>query len=294
MTAARPEWLKIKPPDAAAMQRLKQLLDGMKLNTVCESAQCPNAGECFGSRTATFMIMGRVCTRSCTFCAVQHGQTERLDAGEPERVAAAAAGLGLRHVVITSVTRDDLPDGGAAHFAAVIRAVRRKLPQASVEVLISDLAGDAAAIGTIAAAGPDVLSHNIETVPALYQAVRPQADYRRSIHLFRQVRQLAPGLVTKSGLMLGLGETVSGVTAVLQDLRAAGCDMLTLGQYLRPSAAHIAMTRYITPQEFDGYRCLALAAGFKAVVASPLVRSSYHAREAYREAVSNLSKTIGG
>lgn len=286
MVMARPEWLKIKCPDAGKMQQIKQMMDQLQLHTVCESAHCPNVGECFGNKTATFMIMGDVCTRNCAFCAVHHGVVGPLDPAEPENLAAAAALLKLQHIVITSVTRDDLPDGGASHFAAVIRAVQRKVPQTSIEVLIPDLAGNDEAIATVVAARPNVLNHNVETVPTLYSSVRPQGDYQRSINLFRQVKGRDPGMVTKSGLMLGLGETVEAVTAVMRDLLGAGCEILTLGQYLQPSPEHIAMERYITPKEFAEYRRIGLELGFRVVVSNPLVRSSYYAREAYQEAIA--------
>ena len=286
MVMARPEWLKIKCPDAGKMQQIKQMMDQLQLHTVCESAHCPNVGECFGNKTATFMIMGDVCTRNCAFCAVHHGVVGPLDPAEPENLAAAAALLKLQHIVITSVTRDDLPDGGASHFAAVIRAVQRKVPQTSIEVLIPDLAGNDEAIATVVAARPNVLNHNVETVPTLYSSVRPQGDYQRSINLFRQVKGRDPGMVTKSGLMLGLGETVEAVTAVMRDLLGAGCEILTLGQYLQPSPEHIAMERYITPKEFAEYRRIGLELGFRVVVSNPLVRSSYYAREAYQESIA--------
>lgn len=286
MVITRPAWLKIRGPDTEKMQKIKTMIDQLQLHTVCESAHCPNIGECFGNRTATFMIMGGVCTRSCTFCAVPHGIADPLDISEPENLATAAAMLNLHHIVITSVTRDDLPDGGANHFFAVIQALQRKLPLASIEVLIPDLSGNEAAIMTIIAARPNVIAHNIETVPILYSKVRPGADYQRSINLLRQVQQKKSSMVTKSGLMLGLGETIEEVTDVMQDLQSVGCDILTLGQYLRPSAEHIALERYVTPAEFEEYRRIGLNLGFRVVVANPLVRSSYYAREAYREAVT--------
>ncbi len=290
----RPEWLKIKSPDPEKMQQIKKMMDKLQLHTVCESAHCPNVGECFGQQTATFMIMGDVCTRNCAFCAVKHGATDQLDSAEPENVAAAAATLGLQHIVITSVTRDDLPDGGASHFAAVVKAVQHKLPHSSIEVLIPDMAGDDKAIATIVTAKPSVVSHNVETIPALYSRVRTQADYQRSLNLFRQVKDKNPDMVTKSGLMLGLGEAMEEVTAVMQDLHSAGCEILTLGQYLRPSKAHIAMERYIAPEEFAEYHRIGVELGFRVVVADPLVRSSYYAGEAYREAIASKYKNIGG
>jgi lipoic acid synthetase len=281
MAMLRPEWLKIKAPDAGKMREIKKLIDELRLHTVCESAQCPNAGECFGNRTATFMIMGDICTRNCAFCAVAHGNPSPPDPAEPDNVAEAAVQLGLRHAVITSVTRDDLPDGGARQFAAVVRALRRRLPHASVELLIPDLKGDVDALRVVADARPDVLNHNVETVPELYDKVRPQADYNRSVELFQTMKRINPAVVTKSGLMLGLGETRKQVVAVLEDLHSAGCGILTLGQYLRPSPRHIEMKCYIPPSEFDFYKKTALAIGFRAVVATPLARSSYYAREAY-------------
>lgn len=290
MVTLRPEWLKIKAPDAGKMIEIKGLIDELSLHTVCESAQCPNAGECFGNRTATFMIMGDICTRNCAFCAVSHGGPGPLDPAEPENLAAAAGTLGLKHVVITSVTRDDLPDGGARHFAKVVKAVRGRVVGASIELLIPDLQGDRASIAAVVAAGPDVLNHNIETVPRLYEKVRPQADYRRSVSLFKTVKEINPDMITKSGLMLGLGEKAEQVLDVMRDLHDAGCDILTLGQYLRPSVQHIEMKRYVPPTEFDSYKKAALAIGFRAVVATPLARSSYYAREAYLEAAAIQQK----
>lgn len=286
MQLSRPEWVKVKCPDSQKMNQIKEMLDKLKLHTVCESAHCPNAGECFGSRTATFMIMGDVCTRNCAFCAVEHGQPKVLDSSEPENLAHAVEILGLKHVVVTSVTRDDLSDGGAAHFAAVVKAIRQTKPDASIELLIPDMGGDEAALSRIVGVQPDVLNHNIETVPTLYFRVRPQADYERSIRLIKFSKSLNHKLITKSGLMLGLGEEPEQVAAVMSDLYDAGCDILTLGQYLRPSPRHIPMNRYITPLEFEKYREQGLKIGFKAVVAKPLVRSSYYAREAYLEALS--------
>ena len=290
MVTLRPEWLKIKAPDAGKMIEIKGLIDELSLHTVCESAQCPNAGECFGNRTATFMIMGDISTRNCAFCAVSHGGPGPLDPAEPENLAAAAGTLGLKHVVITSVTRDDLPDGGARHFAKVVKAVRGRVAGASIELLIPDLQGDRASIAAVVAAGPDVLNHNIETVPRLYEKVRPQADYRRSVSLFKTVKEINPDMITKSGLMLGLGEKAEQVLDVMRDLHDAGCDILTLGQYLRPSVQHIEMKRYVPPTEFDSYKKAALAIGFRAVVATPLARSSYYAREAYLEAAAIQQK----
>lgn len=288
MGIARPEWLKIKSPDVGKMQQIKILMDQLDLHTVCESAQCPNVGECFGNRTATFMILGDVCTRNCRFCAVQHGIAGQPDPAEPDNLAEAVQTLGLKYIVITSVTRDDLPDGGAGHYAAVVKAVYQKVPDAAVEVLIPDLGGDESALATVVAASPSVLNHNVETVPALYNRVRPEADYRRSVNLFTAVKKIDPTMITKSGMMLGLGETVAEVTGVMKDLCQAGCDILTLGQYLRPSAAHIPMERYVTPEEFEEYRRIGMEIGFRAVVANPLVRSSYYAREAYQQVLAGF------
>ncbi|MEN6414213.1 MAG: lipoyl synthase [Veillonellales bacterium] len=286
MEAVRPEWLKIKSPDAAKMQQIKMLMDRLDLHTVCESAQCPNVGECFGHQTATFMILGDVCTRNCRFCAVHHGIPGRPDPAEPDNLAEAVQTLGLKYIVITSVTRDDLPDGGAGHYAAVLQSVYHKVPDAAIEVLIPDLAGSEAALAVVVAARPSVLNHNVETVPALYSRVRPEADYQRSVDLFATVKKIDPKMITKSGMMLGLGESVGEVTKVMEDLNRAGCDILTLGQYLRPSAAHIPMERYVTPKEFEEYRRIGLKIGFKVVVANPLVRSSYYAREAYQQVLA--------
>lgn len=286
MQLSRPEWLKVKCPDVSKMQQIKGMMDKLKLHTVCESAHCPNVGECFGSSTATFMIMGDVCTRNCAFCAVNHGTPTMLDPQEPDNLANAVELLGLKHVVITSVTRDDLDDGGADHFRAVVRTVRNKKPDVSIELLIPDMGGNEDALKIIAEAQPDVLNHNVETVPSLYKEVRPQADYERSIRLFKFVKTINPQLITKSGLMLGLGEQTEQVIGVMKDLHHAGCDILTLGQYLRPSENHIPMKRYITPEEFEMYRQQGLKIGFRAVVAKPLVRSSYYAREAYLEALA--------
>lgn len=286
MQLSRPEWLKVKCPDSDKMQQIKGMMDKLKLHTVCESAHCPNVGECFGSSTATFMILGNVCTRNCAFCAVSHGAPESVDYNEPDNLASAVELLGLKHVVITSVTRDDLSDGGAGHFSAVVKAVRQKKPDASIELLIPDMGGNEASLTTIAEAQPDVLNHNVETVPALYHEVRPEANYERSIRLIKFVKAINSNLITKSGLMLGLGEKKDQIYEVMRDLRNAGCDILTLGQYLRPSEWHIPLERYITPEEFEAYRQQGLKIGFKVVVAKPLVRSSYYAREAYLEALA--------
>jgi len=258
---------------------MEKLLRGLHLHTVCESALCPNIGECFGRGTATFMILGDVCTRGCRFCAVRKGKPAPPDPEEPERVAEAARRLGLKHVVITSVTRDDLPDGGASHFVATIEAVRCRLPDATIEVLIPDFGGSLRALEQVIAAGPEVINHNLETVPRLYPLVRPRADYRRSLGILAWVKRQAPHITTKSGLMLGLGERPHEVEEVLVDLRRVGCDVVTLGQYLQPTERQLPVAEFIPPERFDEYRRQGEKMGFRAVVAGPLVRSSYRAEE---------------
>lgn len=270
-------WLRARAPMGDRVEALAGLLDGLRLDTVCREALCPNIGECWGSGTATFMILGDICTRHCRFCAVTPGRPRPPNPQEPDRVAQAAARLGLRHVVITSVTRDDLPDGGAGHFAATIQAVRRRCPGAGVEVLVSDFDGSLAALRTVVDARPDVFGHNLETVRRLFPLVQPRAGYPRSLGLLAWARNA--GLTTKSGLMLGLGETRGEVVTAMQDLRRVGCDILTLGQYLRPTSRHLPVAEYISPAEFAWYRQVGEAMGFRAVVAGPLVRSSYHAAE---------------
>lgn len=272
----KPDWLRVRMPMGSGTERVQAIVSGQKLHTVCASAHCPNMGECWRQGTATFMINGGVCTRHCTFCAVGAGCPPPLDPEEPRRVAEAAAAMGLRFAVVTSVTRDDLPDGGAAAFAATIFQLRDRIPGVGVEVLIPDFCGDPAALGVVFAARPDVLNHNIETVPRLYPAVRPQAVYERSLRVLAQAR--AAGLAAKSGLMLGLGETAEEVEQALRDLRAHGCERVTIGQYLRPSARHHPVVRYAEPAEFDRWRQRAEALGFTAVQSGPLVRSSYHAQ----------------
>ena len=263
-------------PPGAEGGRVKRLLGQHGLHTVCEGARCPNRAACWHDSAAAFLILGDACTRDCRFCAIPHdAHPAPPDPGEPARLAEVAAAMGLRHVVVTSVTRDDLPDGGAAHFAATIRALRARLPDAAVEVLIPDFQGDAAALDTVLAAQPDILNHNLETVERLQPSIRPQADYERSLAVLR--RAAAAGARAKSGLMLGLGETHEEISAALRDLRAAGVTLLTLGQYLAPSAAHHPVARFVAPAEFDCWRDAALALGFDSVAAAPPVRSSYHA-----------------
>ena len=276
----RPEWLKVRAPGGATYQKLRHLARQLDLHTVCESARCPNIGECWNQGTATFMILGDVCTRRCGFCAVPKGKPLPIDLAEPERVGEAAARLGLRHAVITSVNRDDDNLGGARIFAATIAAVRRRVPGCTVEVLIPDFRGSEAALGIVLAARPDILNHNTETVPRLYRFVRPGARFERSLELLRQAKRLAgSGLPTKTGLMLGLGETDAELRAALAALAATGCDILTLGQYLRPSRDHLPVKRFYSPEEFAELARAARGMGFGHVEAGPLVRSSYHAHE---------------
>jgi lipoyl synthase len=273
----KPAWLRKRLPGGPTYESVRRLLREAGLHTVCQSACCPNQFECFARHTATFMILGDHCTRNCRFCAVHHGPPQPVDPDEPRRVADAAGHLGLRYVVVTSVTRDDLPDGGADLFAAVIRTLRQRIPEVRVEVLIPDFQGNPEALETVLAAGPVVLNHNLETVARLYPAARPQADYHRSLALLARSRQAAPGILTKSGLMLGLGEKEAEIRTALNDLRAAGVQILTLGQYLQPTTAHLPIARYLAPEVFEGWRREALAMGFAAVASGPFVRSSYRA-----------------
>jgi lipoic acid synthetase len=273
-----PAWLKRELPVGNENFFTRDLVHDLGLETVCESARCPNLPDCWSRRTATFMVLGNVCSRPCGFCAVPKGEPELVAADEPERVAEAAARLGLKHVVITSVTRDDLPDGGAGHFVRCILAVRARTA-AAVEVLTPDFLGDSAAIDHVVAARPDVFNHNLETVPRLYKKVRGRADYRRSLDLLARVKQIAPEIPTKAGLMLGIGETIDELFEVLADLRAVNCDILTLGQYLAPTLKHIPVARYVPPAEFDTLAARARLLGFRQVVAGPFVRSSYHAAD---------------
>jgi lipoic acid synthetase len=277
----KPPWLKRRLPTDSSFQEVRGLIEKGRLHTVCQEAKCPNIWECYAHQTATFLIMGSRCTRNCRFCSVTPGPPEPLDPQEPARVAEAAARMGLRYAVVTSVTRDDLPDGGAAHFAATIRELRRLIPGTRVEVLIPDFQGNGSALLTVLAARPDVLNHNIESVPRLYPQVRPQADYLRSLALLKRAREFDSGIATKSGLMLGLGEEAQEVRRTLQDLRAADCRILTLGQYLQPSPEHLPVIRYVTPEEFENWRTSALEMGFAEVASGPFVRSSYHAKESF-------------
>ena len=278
----KPPWLKKRLPTGPEYEKVKELVGRDRLHTVCQEAKCPNMWECFSQQTATFLIMGSRCTRDCRFCSVAQGPVAPPDPAEPERVAAAARQMGLGYVVITSVTRDDLADGGAAVFAETIEAVHRRIPAAKVEVLIPDFQGNAAALRSVLKARPDVLNHNIETVPRLYATVRPQASYRRSLQLLSRVKEYAPGLPIKSGLMLGLGESSEEIRATLKDLIDAGCRILTLGQYLQPSKAHLPVERFVPPEEFEQWRQIAIEIGFSEVASGPFVRSSYHAKELYQ------------
>ncbi len=285
MTERRhPDWIKVRAPASPEYFRTRALLAGLRLHTVCQEACCPNIGECFSHRTATFMLMGDVCTRNCPYCAVAHGKVRPLDPDEPRRIAEAVARLELDHVVVTSVDRDDLPDGGAAHFAATAEAIKTIRPTARVEVLVPDFKGAHESVETVVRSPLEVFNHNIETVPSLYRKARPGGNYERSLDVLAHAREFAFGarsapLLTKAGVMLGLGEERAELISVLRDLRAAGCEIVTLGQYLRPSRDHLPVERYVTPAEFAELKAEALAMGFGHVEAGPLVRSSYHAWE---------------
>lgn len=275
----KPEWLKVRAPGSPNYLRLKSLMRDLGLHTVCEEAHCPNIGECWNHGTATFMILGDVCTRACSYCAVAHGRPNPLDTAEPERVARAIETLGLEYVVVTSVDRDDLSDGGSWAFAETVRQTRARLPQCRIEVLIPDFKGDEPALRTVLDARPDILNHNTETVPRLYRMARSGGRYDRTLELLDRSRRYAPDIPTKTGLMVGLGETRDELLAVFSDLRGVGCSILTVGQYLRPTAEHAEMVRYYHPDEFLDLKTVALDMGFVHVEAGPLVRSSYHAHE---------------
>ncbi len=289
----RPEWLKVRAPAGENYKGLKQLMRGQSLHTVCEEARCPNIGECWGHKTATFMILGRVCTRSCGFCAVETGRPQGLDWEEPKRVAEAVQTMGLRHAVVTSVNRDELKDGGAAVFAATIRWIRRLNPECRVEVLTPDFKGVHDALRVVMDAKPDVFNHNVETVPRLYRQVRPQAVYKRSLEVLRWAKEMNPAGSTKSGFMLGLGETKDEVLEVMQDMHAHDVDILTIGQYLRPSFQHLAIQRYVPLEEFAELKAAGKKMGFRHVESGPFVRSSYHAHEQAEGARSTRSKEQG-
>ena len=287
----KPGWLKRNLPSGPTYERVRKLLSKSRLHTVCQEAKCPNMWECFSRKTSTFLIMGPNCTRNCRFCAVEQGLLGLPDPEEPARVAEAAEKMKLKYVVITSVTRDDLPDGGADHFARTVREVRNRIPDALVEILIPDFLGDKRAINTVMESRPDVLNHNIETVSRLYPSVRPEADYFRSLAVLRQAKQLNPSGFTKSGLMFGLGELPGEVEKTLNDIVETGCNMLTLGQYLQPSTRHIEVDRFVSPEEFDDWKKTALDIGFSEVASGPFVRSSFHAKELYKNA-GNRSRNV--
>ncbi len=275
----KPSWLKVKAPGGPTYVALKHMMRDLKLHTVCEEAHCPNIGECWEHKAATFMILGDVCTRNCAYCAVAHGTPAALDSGEPVRLAEAVAQMGLRHVVITSVDRDDLPNGGAEVFAACITEIRRRLPETSIEVLIPDFKGNPAALRIVVDAKPDILNHNLETIERLYRIARPGGRYPRALELLRRAKELDAALLTKSGIICGLGEDWDELLGAMRDVRAQGVDILTLGQYLRPSDQHLPIARWYTPDEFAELKRYGLALGYRHVESGPLVRSSYHAWE---------------
>jgi len=279
----KPPWLRRRLPTGPEYERVRDILKKSRLHTVCQEAKCPNIWECFSQGTSTFLVMGSCCTRNCRFCAIAHGSPFAIDPKEPSRVADAIRDMGLSYAVITSVTRDDLPDGGAAHFAETIREIHSRMTGTCIEVLIPDFQGNLNAIQTVIKANPNVLNHNLETIPRLYPPVRPGAVYHRSLDLLNKAKQTDPSLPTKSGLMLGLGETPKEIEKTLQDLLDSGCDLLTLGQYLQPSKEHLPVERFVSPEEFDYWKETALEMGFSAVASGPLVRSSFHAKELYEK-----------
>ena len=283
----KPAWLRRKLPSGPAYEQIREMIDKGQLHTVCQEAGCPNQFECFSAHTATFLILGATCTRDCRFCNIAGGRPGPVDADEPRRVAEAAARMGLRYVVVTSVTRDDLQDGGAGHFAATIEALRENIPGVRVEVLIPDLQGDLSALRTVLAARPDVLNHNMETVRRLYADVRPQADYDRSLELLARVKEIGNAIPAKSGIMLGLGETEEEVRQVITDIHNTGCRLLTIGQYLQPTPKHLPVVDFIEPEAFDQWRRFALRVGFDKVAAGPFVRSSYHAGNMFAGTVTS-------
>lgn len=278
----KPPWLKKRIPPFQDLQRVKSILDETDLHTVCEEARCPNLGECFARGTSTFLILGRICTRDCGFCAVEHGVPAQPDRAEPEKVAQAVKKMGLQYVVITSVTRDDLSDGGASLFAKTIQAIRALDSKTKVEVLIPDFQGGLNSLESILKEGPDVLNHNIETISRLYPEIRPQADYKRSLHLLKTSKERNPNVLSKSGFMLGLGENREEILELLRDLRDAGCDLLTIGQYLQPRQDRLPVVRFVPPEEFEEYKTIGEEMGFKAVASGPFVRSSFHAFEMFK------------
>jgi len=289
----KPEWLKIRLGDPSNQNHVLNLIEGLNLHTVCQEARCPNIFECWSDRTATFMLGGDICTRHCGFCAVGKGAPAELDLNEPRHVAEAVAQLNLAHTVITSVNRDDLPDGGAAHWAETVRQVRELNPECKIEVLIPDFNGDETALNTVLDAAPDVLNHNTETIARLYRRVRPDADYQQSLTLLRRAAERRDregrGMLTKSGIMVGLGETFAEVVELMKDLRAVSCDIMTIGQYLQPHARRLPVERYVTPDEFNEWQKIGMTMGFRHVESSPLTRSSYHARQQTNGAVPDLA-----
>jgi lipoic acid synthetase len=289
----RPEWLKLSPLDPTVLGPMRRLTHDLELHTVCESAYCPNRPDCFSRGTAAFMILGDTCTRHCTFCGVRKGRPQDPDPQEPQHIVDAISALKLSYVVVTSVTRDDLPDGGAAHFAHTIRAIHDYCRAIAVEVLIPDFNGSRSALETVVSAQPAVLNHNVETVPRLYPDVRPQAQYRRSLEVLSRSTLLNDNLLTKSGVMLGLGESKQEVIEMMTDLRQAGCDVLTIGQYLPPSRKHRELVRYVSPQEFVEYEDIGRDMGFASVFSGPLVRSSFHAAESYLLTTRNMPRGSG-
>jgi lipoic acid synthetase len=288
----KPPWLKVKMHASDQGRKVENILNADDLHTVCQSAACPNQSECFNRKTATFLLMGTVCTRNCRFCNIVIGKPLPLDVAEPQKVAGACIKLGLKHCVITSVTRDDLTDGGAGHFAATIRAIKKAAPGIVVEVLIPDFQGRTGDLEKVLDAGPHILNHNVETIRRLYPLVRPQAQYDRSLQLLRRVKQLNPGVYSKSGFMLGLGETDHEMDVLLEDLRATGCDLLTIGQYLAPTRAHFPVKAYIHPDKFNQVEAAALKIGFLSVSAGPLVRSSYNAAGFYQSVYTPRGKKM--
>jgi len=284
-----PDWLKVRMPGGPRYIELKQIMRGERLHTVCESAHCPNIGECWELGTATFMILGDICTRRCHYCAVTTGRPESLDLLEPVRVAAAVKRMGLHYCVITSVNRDDLPDGGAFIYAGCINKIHAEMPDCKLEVLIPDFGGSREALKKVVDAGPNVLNHNIESTKRVFPKVRPKGDYELSLKLLAMVKELDPGMVTKSGIIVGMGETTEEVIETMHDLRQVNCDLLTIGQYLRPSMKHLAMDRFYTPDEFEELRQIGQKLGFKHVASGPLVRSSYHADEQHNAATSPVA-----
>ena len=293
MIEKKPDWIRVKAPISKGYQGTKNLIDSLKLNTVCQEAACPNIGECWEKKHVTVMILGSVCTRACAFCNIETGKPDLLDPHEPERLAVAVGKLGLEHVVITSVDRDDLPDGGAGHFAECIKAIRNSAPNTTIEILTPDFLKKDGALETVVAAMPDVYNHNIETVPSLYKAIRPGARYFHSLNLLHNVKKLNPQIFTKSGIMVGLGETNNEVLQVMDDLRAADVDFITIGQYLQPTKKHANVDRFVTPEEFNYLERVAKTKGFLMVSASPLTRSSYHAGDDFKKMRNARNQLLG-